>query len=274
MLPSSGQQFYCLYSTGTESSPCKGPADSKSIIFQNSFIFIMRDASIVKVPPAIAICENIIIFYFKVSWVNPRTGHESSLQPDFGSGRQSRTFLPICQFSSRILTEAFINKIKIRLTNQLQHKFLICGVSDLFCFTTPLCPTPHCSIVLHTALLFSPLLYSLLLNSAPSYSTLLKAALLLPALLCSLLLYSLLLYYTPCCSTLLLATLLLGTLIQWFSILVLGTPCPARFRCFPPQTHLIQINGSLSGPFIWPPFSSLKWLSVHLCKPGWSDEND
>ena len=67
MLPSSGQQFYCLYSTGTESSPCKGPADSKSIIFQNSFIFIMRDASIVKVPPAIAICENIIIFYFKVN---------------------------------------------------------------------------------------------------------------------------------------------------------------------------------------------------------------
>ena len=38
---------------------------------------------------------------------------------------------------------------------------------------------------------------------------------------------------------------------QWFSILVLGTPCPACFRCFPPQTHLIQINGSLSGPFIW-----------------------
>ena len=45
---------------------------------------------------------------------------------------------------------------------------------------------------------------------------------------------------------------------QWFQTLVLRTPCPACFRCFPAPTHLIQMNGSLSSsaeaclwPFIW-----------------------
>ena len=38
---------------------------------------------------------------------------------------------------------------------------------------------------------------------------------------------------------------------KWFSILVLGTPCPACFRYVPAPTHLIQINGPDNDPFIW-----------------------
>ena len=55
------------------------------------------------------------------------------------------------------------------------------------------------------------------------------------------------------------ANILKGTDLDWgwcslrqrFSILVLGTPCPACFGYFPAPTHLIQINRPYNDQFIW-----------------------
>lgn len=38
--------------------------------------------------------------------------------------------------------------------------------------------------------------------------------------------------------------------VQYFSVLVLGTPCPVCFRCSSSPTHLIEINGLLYGLII------------------------
>ena len=48
----------------------------------------------------------------------------------------------------------------------------------------------------------------------------------------------------------------MNRLSQWFPTLVLGTPCPACFGCFPAPTHLIQMNVSLA--------SSAEAWSIHI----------